>query len=90
MDKLEYLEHRRAIRRAYKEGGMANKEEMDQAAQQAKGELLDRLSDMDPQEAQGAYAVMAWFDRNYRTAGWRRLGRFIVNEVLPKIDSGEF
>ncbi len=66
-----------------------SKQAMDDAAKVAAKELLEMLDARDGTE-RGAYVVVNWLAKHYRAAGYRRLGRFLVNELLPRMDSGEF
>lgn len=62
---------------------MATRDEMDQAAVEAGQDLKNRLERLGTEQAEGAYTVMNWFGKWYGRAGYKRLGRFIINEVLP-------
>ncbi len=66
-----------------------SKPEMDQAAKLAGQELLDMLANGDGTE-RGAYVLIVWLAKHYRTAGYRRLCRFLINDLLPRMEAGEF
>lgn len=68
-----------------------DKEAMDQAAFMARRELLDRLASDDGTDiVRGVQVLSVWLEKYYRIAGYRRLCRFLIQELLPKMEAGEF
>ncbi len=68
-----------------------DKEVMDQAASLARRELLQRLTSDDGTDiVRGVHVLSVWLKKHYRTAGYRRLCRFLIQELLPKMEAGEF
>lgn len=72
---------------------MPTKEEklakMDRAAELAANDLLQRIDSLGEESGPGVMLVAQWFEHHYRTAGYKRLSRYLFEQVLPRMESGE-
>ena len=59
----------------------------DLAADSAEKELLNILDGLGDTEMTGAMAVIRWQEKNYGTAGHKRLGRILVKLATKKEQS---
>ena len=51
---------------------------MDEAGQQAHAELAKIRAGLTPEQETGVRVIIGWLQRNYRTAGYKRLCRPLV------------
>lgn len=58
-----------------------NPEAMDHAADLAKADLRELLKQLPAEQRKGAAAVFRWLRDHYKTAGYKRLCRFIVFDL---------
>lgn len=59
------------------EGQEDSKNKMDNAAEKAREELIQTLQGLQPDQSEGADAIIDWFKNSYLAAGYRRLGRIV-------------
>lgn len=58
---------------------MASPEEMDISAEEANQELIRLLDAMKPDEKVAVTRLIGWWKKWFMSAGYKRLGRIIVN-----------
>ena len=64
-----------------------DKQKMDAASNLADEDLTNILDAMDGTlELKGAHVIIKWFAKYYMTAGYKRLGRTIVEEAKAIVD----